>query len=181
VISVQIPTPSQSYQQVPLLFFIQSVITNLPHNVALPTPSTGASKPSHIDHSAPTPNKQVLSTTTDSASDTYSRLLLSKCHGFPLWHPEPEPCISLPVPKEYQDRGVSVGDVGILTPTGAFSFLFSACLPHDHPVNDRRVPQDFEPFVLGPRDVVGRPGSHIPGRVIATTSITWQEKLEANG
>jgi hypothetical protein len=50
----------------------------------------------------------------------YTRLLLAKGFGFPLWYPEPSRH-----PPEYQRRGVDVGDVGILTYDGHFDFLFS--------------------------------------------------------
>jgi hypothetical protein len=44
-------------------------------------------------------------------SQLYSRLLLSKGAGYPLWLPEPYDDL----PLEYKERGVSVGDVGVIT------------------------------------------------------------------
>ncbi|KAF4617419.1 hypothetical protein D9613_006192 [Agrocybe pediades] len=62
--------------------------------------------------------------------------------GTALWIPEghsnaPEPC---------QAKGVTIGDVGTLTPSGSFSFLFNICLPANHPVNRNMVPEGFKPI-----------------------------------
>lgn len=46
----------------------------------------------------------------------------------------------------YRRKGISIGDVGIITPSGSFSFLFNICLPHDHPINPRILPEDFAPI-----------------------------------
>jgi len=42
--------------------------------------------------------------------------------------------------------GVSIGDVGILSPESYFDFFFNLCLPTDHIVNTYLYPPDgFEP------------------------------------
>jgi hypothetical protein len=46
----------------------------------------------------------------------------------------------------YRRKGINIGDVGIITPTGGFSFLFNICLPHDHPINPRTLPEGFAPI-----------------------------------
>jgi hypothetical protein len=43
-------------------------------------------------------------------------------------------------------KGVSIGDVGLITPDGAFDYLFNICLPSDDPVNINRVPENFLPL-----------------------------------
>jgi hypothetical protein len=72
-------------------------------------------------------------------SENYARCLLPKGHGYPLWVPKPPDNL----PQEYRDRGVDVGDVGIVTSNGIFDFLFSICLPSDHPINCGRTPPGF--------------------------------------
>ncbi|KAF8814568.1 hypothetical protein BYT27DRAFT_7156710 [Phlegmacium glaucopus] len=71
----------------------------------------------------------------------YQRHLELKGHGFPLWIPPPNQ--NLPI--QYRRTGVCIGDVGIITPNGGFSYLFNICLPHDDPVN-RRLPENFSPI-----------------------------------
>ena len=45
-------------------------------------------------------------------------------------------------------KGIRIGDVGLVTPTGSFDFLFNACLPADHPINPRVLPNNFEVLQL---------------------------------
>ena len=71
----------------------------------------------------------------------YQRHLEVKGYGFPLWIPPANQ--NLPI--QYRRTGVRIGDVGIITPDGAFSFLFNICLPRDDPVN-RSLPEDFYPI-----------------------------------
>ena len=74
--------------------------------------------------------------------DIYSRLLAVKGRGFPLWIPGP----SANLPIEYRRVGIAVGDVGILTKSGSFDFLFNICLPKNHPINQAGVPDGFYPL-----------------------------------
>jgi hypothetical protein len=97
-------------------------------------------------------------------STTYTKLLLSKGHGLPLWIPEPDENL----PSEYRENGVRVGDVGIVTPGGGFDVLFNACLPANHPINGNSVPADFVPFLLENGDVVKEPSRHYPGTLISS-------------
>ncbi|KAF9001532.1 hypothetical protein BDQ17DRAFT_1409952 [Cyathus striatus] len=60
-------------------------------------------------------------------------------YGFPLWFPEPNRYL----PLEYRRKGISIGDVGIITPNGGFDFLFNISLPAEHPVNPNDLPDDF--------------------------------------
>jgi hypothetical protein len=59
-----------------------------------------------------------------------------------LWIPDPNRRLHL----DYRRTGVRIGDVGTITHSGAFSFLFNICLPHNDPVNPRRLPEHFAPI-----------------------------------
>ena len=72
----------------------------------------------------------------------YQKYLELKGRGFPLWIPSPKRNLSI----EYRRTGVRIGDVGIITSDGGFSFLFNICLPHDDPVNPTVLPEDFSPI-----------------------------------
>ena len=54
-----------------------------------------------------------------SDSTRYSRLLLSKGWGYPLFHPQPFDDL----PRAEREVGTSIGHVGIITPDGAFMLL----------------------------------------------------------
>ncbi|KAF8970066.1 hypothetical protein BDZ97DRAFT_1954248 [Flammula alnicola] len=95
--------------------------------------------------------------------DIYYRHLSVKGRGSPLWVPEP----NTELPLQYQRRGISIGDVGIITDYGGFDFLFNICLPRDDPINAEDVPEHFAPLKppLRPSDVRGhsvfRPNSYL--------------------
>jgi hypothetical protein len=74
-------------------------------------------------------------------SEVYSRHLLAKGNGFPLWTPEPNESLS----DEHRNKGIMIGDVGIIKADGSFDFLFNICVPSSHAVNHRNgVPPGFE-------------------------------------
>jgi len=75
-------------------------------------------------------------------NEIYERLLRRKQRGFALYVPQPNR--RLPIP--YRRTGIRIGDVGIITPDGGFSFLFNICVPHDDPINPRILPEDFSPL-----------------------------------
>ncbi|KAJ7932072.1 hypothetical protein B0H13DRAFT_1537467, partial [Mycena leptocephala] len=77
-----------------------------------------------------------------SESEIYCSQLLRQKRGFPLYDPEPRQTL----PQEYQRSGVAIGDVGRITPEGAFDFFFNIYLPADHPINDNDVPENFCPL-----------------------------------
>ncbi|TFK19371.1 hypothetical protein FA15DRAFT_601623 [Coprinopsis marcescibilis] len=83
------------------------------------------------------------------SNTVYERQLLQKRHGFPLWIPQPNGHL----PKSYVDKGVSVGDVGIITPEGAFDYLFNICLPAEHPNNAGLLPEGFVPLLTQHKDI----------------------------
>jgi hypothetical protein len=88
----------------------------------------------------------------ESATETYTRILLSKRIGYPLWTPEPHNFLP-----EYEEEGIRIGDVGIVNEHGLFEFSFNVCLPADHPINapfHSRLPSSFVPFIYAPNEVV---------------------------
>jgi hypothetical protein len=76
--------------------------------------------------------------------EIYSGQLLTKKRGYPLWVPGP----GKRLPIAYRRLGVSIGDVGIVTSTGEFDFLFNIFQPADHPINRGIVPRGFSPLLL---------------------------------
>lgn len=111
-----------------------------------------------------------------SPSDIYSRLLLPKRHGYPLWFPEPRKELS----KEYRSVGVEIGDVGMITFDGGFDFLFNICRSADDPVNSQGVPAGFKPVHLKPEHVREIPemhgvGTHISSACIYTAEIRGED------
>ncbi|KAF4617807.1 hypothetical protein D9613_006180 [Agrocybe pediades] len=93
----------------------------------------------------------VMQLPVQRSNEIYERHLLLKGRGFPLWIPEPNKNLSM----IYQRQGISIGDVGLVTYAGSFSFLFNICLPADHPVNPRVMPEGFAPIdpPIDPGDV----------------------------
>jgi len=80
------------------------------------------------------------------SNQIYVEHLLGERRGYPLWIPQANTYLH----KTYRSRGVSIGDVGILTPSGAFDYLFNICVPADNPINPGQdlVPDGFEPIRL---------------------------------
>ena len=83
--------------------------------------------------------------------EIYDQLLALIRLGIPMQHPEPNRTL----PDAYRRRGITIGDVGILTPFGGFDFMFNICLPADHPINQQGLPEGFSPLFppLQPSDV----------------------------
>ncbi|KAJ7107097.1 hypothetical protein C8R44DRAFT_744959 [Mycena epipterygia] len=99
-------------------------------------------------------------------SQTQSAPIMRKGRGFPLYDPQPQPNL----PEEYRRRGISIGDVGSVTPEGIFDFYFNVYLPSDHPINENHVPDNFVqlPFYSG-RDTIHQ--DHHPGEHCSTVSV----------
>ncbi|KAI0334585.1 hypothetical protein GY45DRAFT_1294881 [Cubamyces sp. BRFM 1775] len=71
----------------------------------------------------------------ETACKVYTKLMLQRGHGYPLWEPEPN-----------EAGEVLIGDVGYIL-DGGFYRLFNATLAADHPVNARYgVPDGYQPF-----------------------------------
>jgi hypothetical protein len=110
---------------------------------------------------------------TKRGNEIYERHLSLKGRGFPLWIPEPNNRL----PLAYRRRGINIGDVGIITPSGGFSYLFNICVPPEDPLNPRALPEDFAPL-YPPLDSIDireftefRAGSHL-----ASSSIENSQK-----
>jgi hypothetical protein len=102
-----------------------------------------------------------------AANQTYAQLLLTKKLGYPLWYPD----LSINLRDAYMAQGVSIGDVGMITPDGSFDFLFNICSPADDPVNGNDVPLGFAQVSVQPREKDTFPNMYGPGTVILSTSV----------
>ncbi|KAJ7220288.1 hypothetical protein GGX14DRAFT_323298, partial [Mycena pura] len=99
-------------------------------------------------------------------SEIYCNQLLRQKRGFPLYVPEPRRTL----PEEYRRGGVAIGDVGRITPEGAFDFFFNIYLPADHPINNNNVPESFCPLPhYESLDVYDQ--SYLPGNHVSTSTI----------
>ncbi|KAJ7438712.1 hypothetical protein B0H11DRAFT_576374 [Mycena galericulata] len=103
-----------------------------------------------------------------SDSRLYSRLLLPKGHGYPLFHPQPFDDL----PLESRREGTAIGDVGVVTSDGSFDVIFNICRSADDPLNRFGVPEGFEQINLGPGDVAPRAQYHRPGADVSNTRIS---------
>jgi hypothetical protein len=111
-----------------------------------------------------------------SDSQCYSRLLLSKGHGYPLSRPQPFDDL----PLESRHIGTDIGDVGVVTSYGAFNAIFNIYRSANVPVNRFGVPERFEQLMLGPRDVAPQAQYHRPGCDVLNTLIS-KRHLDIDG
>lgn len=72
-----------------------------------------------------------------AAYDTYAKCLIPKCHGYPLWEPDPG---------EYAP--VELADVGYIS-EGSFVKLFNASLGPECRSNRLGFPAGHSPLVVG--------------------------------
>lgn len=84
--------------------------------------------------------------------DIYNQHMGAKGRGSPLWIPEPNKNLHI----NYQRQGLAIGDVGIITVSGSFDFLFNISLPADHPFNPKELPDNFVPLFIEPEDIQKR-------------------------
>ncbi|KAF5309975.1 hypothetical protein D9619_010461 [Psilocybe cf. subviscida] len=97
--------------------------------------STGASSQAHEYDPSPRPRRE--------SPDVYVNCLLTTTRGYPLWIPSP----NMSLPTLNRRLGVSIGDVGVLSPEGGFNYLFNIFHDASHPINAAmRVPDAFVPF-----------------------------------
>ncbi|KAJ7107136.1 hypothetical protein C8R44DRAFT_324625 [Mycena epipterygia] len=114
--------------------------------------------------SAPIMDNTVAEVHPDS--HLYCSHLQRKGRGFPLYDPQPQPNL----PEEYRRCGISIGDVGSVTPEGIFDFYFNVYLPSDHPINENHVPDNFVQLPLySGRDTIHQ--DHHPGEHCSTVSV----------
>ncbi|KAJ7614116.1 hypothetical protein FB45DRAFT_938019 [Roridomyces roridus] len=146
------PRPAQMFTEASGLDLTGSHFTNVSgdmhiHHHATPSTSTPGFIPQGSRSQVlPAPSRQDV---LYSDSESYCSQLLRCGRGFPLYLPGPGGNF----PPEYQRHGVSIGDVGSVTPRGGFDFLFNIYLPVDDPVNVIGTPENFCP--LTPRYVSG--------------------------
>jgi hypothetical protein len=100
-------------------------------------------------------------------SEVYERLLRPKGHGQPFWNPE----LDNNLPYQYRQRGVSIGDVGIITPDGEFHFLFSICEPFLHDTINPDDAPTFDIVSLARTDISKHAGYHKPDNPIASENM----------
>ncbi|KAF5318187.1 hypothetical protein D9619_012095 [Psilocybe cf. subviscida] len=111
---------------------------------------------------------------------TYQDMLGDEGHGLPLWVPSP----NLNLHPTYRRNGVSIGDVGIFTPFGAFDFLFNIFKSADDPVNVAAAP-DFQPLTSGRPELSGiqkypyfNEGVHVASQSILTVQNASDNTLQ---
>lgn len=102
-----------------------------------------------------------------SAGEVYSRLLLPKGHGCPIWCPAPTDSL----PLAYRETGVRIGHVGRVIPDGGFDPLLNICAEERDPINFDGVPDCFEPLPLEPKDVAVMNQYHHCGSHICSESL----------
>lgn len=82
--------------------------------------------------------------TPRDAREVYLDVMMAKNRGFPLWIPSPNTLL----PPEYRCSGVSIGDVGVLTPEGGFDFIFNIFADAGDPVNaNSGLSRSFVPLI----------------------------------
>ncbi|TFK33850.1 hypothetical protein BDQ12DRAFT_565183, partial [Crucibulum laeve] len=81
----------------------------------------------------------------------YRRSLLSLRLGTPMWVPQPNGNLH----ENYRRRGVSIGDLGILTDDGEFDYMLNVLQPADDPIQPNELPAGFVPLhpPLGRNDI----------------------------
>jgi hypothetical protein len=108
-----------------------------------------------------------MSRLSERDSEIYAQKLLPKGHGYPMWTPQP----LLDLPDAYKAQGIAIGDVGRITASGAFDYLFNICQPANASVNEEgMIPDNFEQVELTPRDLADE-NFRPPGSDISSTSI----------
>lgn len=104
------------------------------------SPSFATADPSNVSAQSSTLEQRR---TPRESREVYTDILISKKRGFPLWIPSPNASL----PPEYRCSGVSIGDVGILTPEGGFDFIFNIFAEFSDPVNAHSgLTENFSPL-----------------------------------
>ncbi|CAA7271121.1 unnamed protein product [Cyclocybe aegerita] len=96
---------------------------------------------------------------------SYSRTLLGLGFGYPIW----EPLANLDVPEPHQMRGVSIGDVGIVSATGNFAYGFNIFHSSEDPINLGCTPPNFVPLEFPEPSQLTRDDAHFPPMTILSS------------
>jgi hypothetical protein len=81
------------------------------------------------------------------AADIYAKCLLPLKEGYPLYCPElPDRDNAGAYYEAYRRKGISIGDVGIITPDGDFDFLFNICDSAAREVNPSSLTNEVTSF-----------------------------------
>ncbi|KAF5312807.1 hypothetical protein D9619_002355 [Psilocybe cf. subviscida] len=127
------------------------------------TPMTDIDDPPCVNEPFPVPQ---------TGPEIYVRSLMRQNRGYPLWIPSP----NMSLPASYRASGVRLGDVGIITPEGGFSFFFNVLHEATHPINiDMLLPEHFAPYV--PR---GRTGALVHTESSVMTCLTSDTLMTKN-
>lgn len=113
---------------------------------------------------------------TEPPQHVYSRLLLRKGQGQPLWRPSPNADPSMP--REIYVKGFGIGDVGTATSDGSFDFLFNILHGRDHPINSLGVPECFEQVHLVPGERSFEPRHYCQGSDVVSSNIHKQQQVQ---
>lgn len=102
-------------------------------------------------------------------AEAYSRSLLLCGNGFPVWYPGGDLGKSV----EYLQKGLSIGDVGILDREGIFDFWFNIFLLPDDPIHSHSVPREFQPIQPPPMasEIAYVPDYFKPGDVVTSKGV----------
>lgn len=73
---------------------------------------------------------------------------------------------------EHRRKGIDIGDVGLMTKSGGFDFLFNILLPRGNPTQAVRTPTDFAPIYppIHEDDIFKQP-EFTPGSYLASSSV----------
>ncbi|KIM44602.1 hypothetical protein M413DRAFT_442566 [Hebeloma cylindrosporum] len=99
----------------------------------------------------------------------FASALFASGHGYALFYPE----TMLQLDDDFRKtRGITIGDVGVLTPRNQFTFAFNMFLPADHPYNKGNTPESFLPLSpLQESEICTTPDYFPPGYVIASKGV----------
>ncbi|KAF4609786.1 hypothetical protein D9613_012074 [Agrocybe pediades] len=133
-----------------------------------PQPNVGSAPPAESNN----PDQLTTASSPTRSAEIYHRNLITKRRGSPLWIPEPNNALHV----AYQQKGVSFGDVGLLSPSGSFDFFFNICYPSDDPINSGGVPEGFKPFKPSPSVAFRRIQEFEAASYVASESIKISRK-----
>lgn len=110
-------------------------------------------------------------------SEVYARQLFPQNNGYPLYLPEPNENLH----SDFTDRGVSIGDVGVIMSNGSFNFAFSLYAPPDGTVNCFGVPAGFQQMEKIPERQISKwSNKHCKGSEVMSSSIE-KVNIDASG